>query len=113
MVIPRPGKPVRGSHSGAPVMAAFDLLGRRWAMGIVWHLNEGPATFRALQEQCETISPSILNSRIKDLFEAGLIDKTPQGYALTALGQDLFVLLKPLADWSCRWAETLSDQSEA
>jgi DNA-binding HxlR family transcriptional regulator len=65
-----------------------------------------------LQEQCETISPSILNSRIKDLFEAGLIDKTPQGYALTALGEDLFMLLKPLADWSFRWAETLSDEGK-
>ena len=30
-------------------MALFDLLGRRWAMGIIWNLAAGPATFRALQ----------------------------------------------------------------
>ena len=29
-------------------MAAFDLLGRRWAMGIIWNLSKGPATFRSL-----------------------------------------------------------------
>ncbi|WP_320140852.1 helix-turn-helix domain-containing protein [uncultured Cohaesibacter sp.] len=112
MAIPRPGNPVRGSQSGAPVMATFDLLGRRWAMGIIWHLNKGPATFRALQEHCETISPSILNSRLKDLREAGLIEKTPQGYALTALGDELYALLQPLADWSIRWAEELSQETD-
>ncbi len=93
-------------------MATFDLLGRRWAMGIIWHLNKGPATFRALQEHCETISPSILNSRLKDLREAGLIEKTPQGYALTALGDELYALLQPLADWSIRWAEELSQETD-
>ncbi len=92
-------------------MAAFDLLGRRWAMGIIWNLNMGPATFRTLQDHCETISPSILNSRLKDLREAGLIEKTAQGYALTRLGEELFALLKPLADWSVRWAEKLSNES--
>jgi len=30
MSIPVPVKPVRGSKSGDPVMAIFDLLGRRW-----------------------------------------------------------------------------------
>ena len=27
---PKPGRPVRGSRSGVPVMALLDLLGRRW-----------------------------------------------------------------------------------
>nr|WP_321461160.1 helix-turn-helix domain-containing protein [uncultured Cohaesibacter sp.] len=94
-------------------MAAFDLLGRRWAMGIIWNLSKGAATFRALQEQCETISPSILNSRIKDLREAGLIEKTTEGYALTGLGRELYSLLQPLADWSIRWAEELSQATGA
>ena len=91
-------------------MAAFDLLGRRWAMGIIWNLSKGPATFRSLQEHCETISPSILNSRIKDLHEAGLIEKTAQGYALNPLGEELYALLQPLADWSVRWGNALSEQ---
>ncbi len=92
-------------------MAAFDLLGRRWAMGIIWNLSKGPATFRSLQEQCETISPSILNSRTKDLREAGLIEKTDEGYALTELGRDLFSLLEPVAEWSLRWASELDPEA--
>ena len=109
MAIPRPGKPVRGSQCGAPIMAAFDLLGRRWAMGIIWNLSKGPATFRSLQEQCETISPSILNSRTKDLREAGLITRTNDGYALTPLGEELFVILKPFVPWSAKWAELVAE----
>lgn len=112
MAIPKPGKPVRGSKSGAPLMAVFDLLGRRWAMGIIWNLSKGPATFRALQEQCESISPSILNSRIKDLREAKLITRSKDGYTLTEMGEELFNLLKPFGNWSVRWAEQVTDEED-
>jgi DNA-binding HxlR family transcriptional regulator len=104
MAIPKPGKPVRGSQSGAPLMAVFDLLGRRWAMGIIWQLSRGPATFRALQGACETISPSILNIRLKDLREAQLIERTIDGYRLTELGAELHRLLLPFGEWSIKWA---------
>jgi len=109
--IPKPGKPVRGSKTGAPIMALFDLLGRRWAMGIVWNLSRGPLTFRALQAACErkngVISPSILNGRIKDLREAKLLERTIDGYKLTQLGEELFALIEPLEDYSQGWAKAL------
>jgi DNA-binding HxlR family transcriptional regulator len=107
VAIPYPGKPVRGSRTGAPIMALFDLLGRKWAMGIIWNLSYGPATFRALQNACESISPSILNSRLKDLREAKLIDRSLDGYHLTKMGQALFDLLKPFGDWSIQWAQMI------
>lgn len=46
--VPTPGTPVRGSKSGKPIMALFDLLGRSWALGVIWQLSDGPATFRQL-----------------------------------------------------------------
>ena len=92
-------------------MALFDLLGRRWAMGIIWNLYRGPLTFRSLQSACErksgTISPSILNSRIKDLQEANLVMRTLDGYELTQLGKELFILLEPLDPWSQKWRSSL------
>ncbi len=108
MAIPRPGQPVRGSQTGTPIMAAFDLLGRRWAMGIIWNLDRGPATFRALQKSCETISPSILNSRLKELREAKIIDRSLDGYLLTPMGKELLILLKPFGSWSINWAKQIS-----
>ena len=85
-------------------MALFDLLGRRWAMGILWQLSRGPATFRALQTACESISPAILNSRLKDLREAQLVVHEGEGYQLTDLGRELYGLLYPFGDWALGWA---------
>ncbi len=106
--IPLPGGSVRGSDRGTPLMAAFDLLGRRWAMGVIWQLClHGPATFRDLQARCEGVSPSVLNARIKELREAKLIERTDQGYAGTARAQELFVHLNPMRDWAHAWAGDL------
>jgi DNA-binding HxlR family transcriptional regulator len=54
--LPTPGKPVRGSRSGQPIMALLDLLGRRWAMRVIWELRESTLSFRQLQEACGGIS---------------------------------------------------------
>ncbi len=107
MSIPIPGKPVRGSESGVPIMALFDLLGRTWSMGVIWQLQGGPYTFREIQNLCESISPTILNSRIKDLREAGIAERTLEGYQLTKIGNELIKLLLPFADWSANWASEI------
>jgi len=109
MALPKPGQPVRGSKSGQPIMALLDLLGRSWAMGIVWHLNNGPSTFRKLQEYCESISPTTLNTRLKELKEAFLIEKTDYGYALTPVGKELYDLIEPLGVWARKsWAKNFN-----
>ena len=105
-MIPTSGKPVRGSRTGAPIMALFDLLGRRWAMGVLWTLcKEGPCTFRELQERCGSISPSVLNTRLKELREAGLIETSEEGYRALPMGAELYGLLVPLGSWSKEWAK--------
>ncbi|MFF1920008.1 winged helix-turn-helix transcriptional regulator [Streptomyces sp. NPDC058221] len=102
---PRPGVPVRGSESGRPVMAALDLLGRRWTMRILWELGQAPAGFRELQRRCERMSSSVLSTRIEELSGARLLAPDGDGYRLTQLGQDLVEALSPLDAWSRRWAE--------
>jgi DNA-binding HxlR family transcriptional regulator len=107
MSIPKPGRPVRGSRTGGPVMAIFDLLGRRWAMGIVWQLSDGPLSFTELQARCASISPTILSTRIKDLAEARLVERCLEGYTLTPQGRELFAILEPFKDWARTWSSTL------
>lgn len=106
--VPTPGTPVRGSKSGKPIMALFDLLGRSWALGVIWQLSDGPATFRQLQEKCEQVSPTVLNKRIKELTASGLIERGDSGYQLSGNGIDLFRLLEPFGGWSQRWAAELA-----
>jgi DNA-binding HxlR family transcriptional regulator len=108
---PYPGQPVRGSISGKPVMALFDLLSRRWAMGVLWQLFQGGAcTFRELQTRCESISPAVLNSRIQELREGLLIERCPSGYRVTELGDQLARLLLPFSEFSSQWATQINNQ---
>jgi DNA-binding HxlR family transcriptional regulator len=101
---PRPGAPVRGSRTGKPIMALLDLLGRRWAMRVIWELRGPRLTFRALQAACG-VSPTVLNARLHELREAGLVDVVDdEGYGLTALGKDLSKRFLPLVAWAERWA---------
>jgi DNA-binding HxlR family transcriptional regulator len=85
-------------------MALLDLLGRRWALRIIWELREARLTFRALQDACGGVSPTVLNERLKDLRESGLVDLEGDGYGLTPLGHELRQALRPLREWSERWA---------
>jgi DNA-binding HxlR family transcriptional regulator len=105
MPTPKPGRRVRGSTTGRPIMAALDLLGRRWALRVLWELGSGPRAFRPLAEACGGVSPTVLNTRLRELREAGLVERVEDGYALTRSGRDLCRALSPLHRWAERWAE--------
>lgn len=84
-------------------MALFDLLGRRWALRILWELRTGQPTFRELRQRCDAVSSSVLASRLRELSEAGIVAHTGSGYALTPAGRDLLTRLRPLIEWAARW----------
>jgi len=87
-------------------MAALDLLGRRWALRLLWELRRGPLGARALRGRCDEMSSSVLYERLNELQAAGLLAKDDNGdYALTPLGADLGWALDPLDQWSRRWAK--------
>ncbi|MEV7603252.1 helix-turn-helix domain-containing protein [Kitasatospora sp. NPDC089797] len=104
---PRPGRAVRGSDTGRPVMAALDLLGRRWALRVLWELSRAPAGFREVQRRCERMSSSVLTVRLAELAEARVLTRDGELYRLTPLGEDLVAALGPLDAWSHRWAREL------
>ncbi len=109
MTTPLPKNTVRGSNSGIAIMAVFDLLGRKWNMRIMWELNSNILSFRGLQQQCGGMSPSVLNTRIKQLTEAELVFKTSEGYKLTGLGLSLMNTLDPLRAWAAKWEKEISN----
>ena len=102
---PLPGRPVRGSRTGRPVMALLDMLGRRGTLRILWELRDGhPQSFRLLRSSADDMSPSVLNARVKELRESRLVELRDAGYALTTEGAELIKHLKPLNRWADRWA---------
>src|SRR5205823_7254699 len=62
--LPISERAVRGSATGRPLMAALDLLGRRWALRILWELTDGPRGARELRQRCDAMSPSVLYQRL-------------------------------------------------
>jgi len=69
---PLPGRPVRGSATGRPIMALLDLLGRRWALRVLWELRSGPVpSFRELQSRCGGVSST--------RFRVGALRRTEAG----------------------------------
>ena len=110
---PRPGRPVAGSSTGRPIMAAFDLVSRRWALRVIWELYHAPAplTFRALRDASGSISSSVLTRRLAELGEVGIVDRAGGGYVLTPTGARLVTSLEPFAEWSRAWAAELEDRA--
>lgn len=84
-------------------MALFDLLGRRWAITVLWSLRHGPLTFRELKDAAEGIASSVLNTRLRELREVGLVVAGEDGYELTPDGEALLAAGAPLLDWAREW----------
>ena len=84
-------------------MVALDLLGRRSTLRILWELRAERLTFRALQDACES-NPSLLNIRLTELRESGLVAHDEGGYGLTDEGRSLWAALDPLNKWATKWS---------
>ena len=112
---PAPGQAVRGSSTGRPIMALLDLLGRRWALRVLWELRAGESlTFRELQTRCAEVSSSVLNDRLRELRDAGIVTAEPgRGYTLTREGLRLIDDLAPLDGWAKRWARRTARAARA
>ena len=100
---------VRGSRSGRAIMALLDLLGRRWTLRILWELRGDRLSSRALRAACDEASPTVLQARLTELREAGLVELVPaEGYGLTPLGRELFETFLPLHRFAERWSTSRS-----
>ena len=93
------------SKDNAAVNQLFERLECRYAMRVLWALRDGhPQTFRLLQDSVGGITPNTLNTRIKELREASLLDHGSDGYTVTPLGQDLLKRLSDVQPFALRWA---------
>jgi DNA-binding HxlR family transcriptional regulator len=82
------------------VEGALDLLGRRWAMRLVWELRRSTLSFSELREQTG-ISPSVLSARLGELVEAGVVERDPgRRYRLSGSGRELARILFELNRWA-------------
>ena len=93
------------SKENAAIGQLLSLLESRYAIRVLWALKDGHAqTFRLLQDSVGGITPNTLNTRIKELREAGLVNHGNEGYVVTSLGADLLKRLADLPAFATKWA---------
>lgn len=101
---PGSGRAPGAARTPDGLAALLDLLGRRGSLRLLWELRDGHGqSFRLLRSSADGMSPSVLNSRLKELRAAQLVTLTGEGYVLTAEGQVLAGHFKPLARWARGW----------
>jgi DNA-binding HxlR family transcriptional regulator len=98
----------------------MDLLGKRWTGLLVNALQEGPLRFNQIAERMEVIGDRMLSERLKELEEAGVVDRRVLSvpvirveYALTRKGRGLSRVLASISRWADDWVELPAEQRKA
>jgi len=101
---------VRGSRVGPADHGAARPAGPALGLRIIWELRDDRRlTSRALRTACDEASPTIIQARLSELREAGLVELVPgDGYRLTALGKELAENVLPLHRFAERWSKRLA-----
>ena len=93
------------SKENAAISQLLGLLEARYAIRVLWALRDGHAqTFRLLQDSVGGITPNTLNTRIKELRDAGLVNHGSDGYVVTPAGSDLLRRMADLPAFAAKWA---------
>ena len=93
-----------------PVAKSAEILGDTWSLLIVRELLLGSTRFSTLQKGMPRISPTVLNTRLKQLEAQGVIVRRPLSgqrgheYRLTPAGKELGPVIQSLVVWGTRWA---------
>jgi len=83
-----------------PIERALELLGRRWALRLVWELRRSTLAFSELRQRTG-ISPSVLSARLAELVDAGILERDAgRRYRLSGRGRELARLLYELNRWA-------------
>ncbi|MCD8509964.1 MAG: helix-turn-helix transcriptional regulator [Bacillus sp. (in: Bacteria)] len=92
--------------------SAFQLLGKRWNGLILRVLTNGPQRFKDISAVIPSMSDKMLVDRLKQLEEAGLVERsvypeTPVRieYSLTEKGKELEPVMNELQAWAEKWMQ--------
>lgn len=92
---------------------AAEILCTRWTMVLMRELIAGSTRFNDLRRGVPKMSPTLLSQRLKDLEEAGIVERKPvpseRGvfeYSLTEAGRDLREVVIAMGMWGQKWVES-------
>ncbi len=100
----------QGYGQFCPVAKASELLAERWMPLILRELLEGSRHYGQLRRGIPLISPAMLSTRLRELVDAGVVERRPAGagrweYRLTEAGEEIRPIIRALGIWGQRWAQ--------
>ena len=88
----------------------MDFIRGKWKAVILCHLYDEPKRFLELQRLTEGISQKVLNEKLKELEDDGIVSKIVYAeippkveYYLTDKGKELTKILKEIESWSIKY----------
>lgn len=97
----------RGYRQACGIARGLDVVGERWSLLVVRELLLGPKRFTDLQQALPTASPNALSERLRELTEAGVIQRrrlpppsAARVYELTTWGHGLEPIVLALGTWA-------------
>lgn len=100
----------RSYNQFCPVAMAAEVLCSRWTVVLLRELLAGSTRFNDLRRGLPRMSPALLSQRLKDLEEAGVVERKPvpgeptiHEYGLTEAGRELQPLVESFGKWGQRW----------
>lgn len=105
--------PNHGYKQFCPLAMAAEVLCTRWTMVLIRELIAGSTRFNDLRRGVPKMSPTLLSQRLKDLEEAGVVERKPvpsergvMEYHLTDAGRDLRDVVIAMGMWGQKWVES-------
>jgi DNA-binding HxlR family transcriptional regulator len=101
-----------------PVSKTAQIIGEKWTLLIIRELLRGATRYNQIQRSMPKISPTVLNKRLRELLEHGVIERCripeQRGYEyhLTECGRELAPLVMQMAEWGMRWARSTMQDEE-
>jgi DNA-binding HxlR family transcriptional regulator len=94
-----------------PVAKAAEVFAERWTPLVLRELLSGCTRFSEIQRGVPLMSPSLLARRLRELEEAGIVERHRRGprgyeYSLTGAGEELRPVVLALGDWGMRWTDS-------
>ena len=91
-----------------PVAKASEIVAERWTPLVLRELLCGSFRFNDLHRGVPLMSRTLLTRRLRELEEAGVVERRETGagreYHLTPAGEELRPIIEQLGTWGHRWA---------
>ncbi|MCX7920786.1 MAG: helix-turn-helix transcriptional regulator [Clostridia bacterium] len=92
----------------------LDIIGGRWKVLILWHLNQGTMRFGELKKVLSGITQKMLTQQLRELEQAQIIERKVYAqvppkveYSSTQYGKSLQPILHMMCDWGNEYSANI------